>query len=246
METLTNEAKKMGLEINEGKTKFMKITAIDRRTDTQDFVMENVKFEKFRNFTYLGTVINNKNIISEEIDKRIMIANRAYYANSKILKSRLISHNTKMKIYKTLIRPVATYGAEAWTLTTKDATKLKTLERKVVRRIYGGINENGLWRVRNNKEINDILQGQDIVKFIKAQRIRWLGHVMRMDAERMPKAVYKTKMEGQRKRGRPRSRWGDEIEKDLREMGINNWRSKAQDREKWRGIVREAKAHPAL
>ena len=170
----------------------------------------------------------------------------AYFANTKILKSKLITSKTKMKIYKTLIRPVATYGAEAWTLSVKDATRLRTFERKIVRRMYGAVREEDGFRRRNNKEINELLEGEDIVRFIKAQRLRWLGHVMRMSQTRTPHAVYKTKMEGRRKQGRPRSRWSDETESDIRALRVSNWRDKVQNRECWRGIVREAKAHPAL
>ena len=67
-----------------------------------------------------------------------------------------------------------------------------------------------------------------------------------MQKERTPNAIYTAKMEGKRRPGRPRSRWADETESDLKAMEIINWKRKAQDRGEWRGIVREAKAHPAL
>jgi hypothetical protein len=82
------------------------------------------------------------------------------------------------------------------------------------------------------------MKGEDTVKFVKAQRIRWLGHVKRMDAGAMPRRM----MEGRRK-GRPRFRWMDEVVADLRVMKIKQW---AEDREQWRLIVKEAKAHPGL
>ena len=74
------------------------------------------------------------------------------------------------------------------------------------------------------------MEGEDIVRFIKAQRLRWLGHVMRMSQTRTPHAVYKTKMEGRRKPGRPRSRWSDETESDIRALRVSNWRDKVQNR----------------
>jgi hypothetical protein len=57
----------------------------------------------------------------------------------------------------------------------------------IVRRIYGPINEGESWRIRTNKEIEDILEGADIVKFIKSLRLIWYGHIERLDNERMPK-----------------------------------------------------------
>jgi hypothetical protein len=49
-----------------------------------------------------------------------------------------------------------------------------------------------------------------------------------------------------RRRGRPKVRWLDDIQEDLREMGIEEWRRKAQDRDQWRRIAQEVKAHVGL
>jgi hypothetical protein len=64
---------------------------------------------------------------------------------------------------------------------------LRISEMKIVRRIYGPINEGENWRIRTNKEIEDILEGADIVKFIKLLILRWCGHIEGMNNERMPK-----------------------------------------------------------
>jgi hypothetical protein len=60
----------------------------------------------------------------------------------------------------------------------------------------------------------------DIVKLIKSSRIRWYGHVERIQNLRMPKQIAATTIEGTRKIGRPRKRWKDEVEEDLNVMGI--------------------------
>jgi hypothetical protein len=89
-------------------------------------------------------------------------------------------------------------------------------------------------------------KGENIVKWIKGQRISWLGHLERMEENRMPKMIFSPKMEGPRRRGRLKKRWKKEVERDLHVLGVRRWRELATDRKKWRDIVRQAKAHSRL
>jgi hypothetical protein len=70
---------------------------------------------------------------------------------------------------------------------------------------------------------------KDIVRFVKAQRISWINHVERMEDSRMPNRVIREKIYIRRKRGRQKVRWLCDVQEDLREMGIEGWRGKAQD-----------------
>jgi len=79
------------------------------------------------------------------------------------------------------------YGAEAWTLTKKEEQALLIFERKTFRRICGPNYENGEWKSRTNRELEEMNKGENIVKWIKGQRISWLGHLERMEEGRMPK-----------------------------------------------------------
>ena len=88
--------------------------------------------------------------------------------------------------------------------------------------------------------------GENIVKWIKGQRISWLGHLERMEENRMPKKMFTEELEGTRRRGRPRKRWREEVERDLQVLGVRRWRELVIDRDKWRSIVRQAKAHSGL
>jgi hypothetical protein len=74
-------------------------------------------------------------------------------------------------------------------MTSEEMNALRISERKIVRRIYGPINEGESSRIRTNKEIEEKLEGADIVKFIKSVILRWCGHIERMNNERMPKNI---------------------------------------------------------
>jgi hypothetical protein len=100
-------------------------------------------------------------------------------------------------------------------------------------------------RIPRNDELESIIKGKNIVRFIKCQRIRWLGNIERMQDTAILKKMY-GKLYATRRRGRPKMRWLDDVSKDLRKMGINEWRDRSRDQEAWRRIVKEAKAHPGL
>jgi hypothetical protein len=75
--------------------------------------------------------------------------------------------------------------------------------------------ENNSWRIRYNEEISKLLKGEGIIRFIKSQRIRWPGHVERMEDNAMSKRKLK---------GRPRMRWLEEVENDLKRMKVKGWK----------------------
>jgi hypothetical protein len=87
-------------------------------------------------------MINNEDRNDNCVKERIQAENMAYFANLSTLKSKIMSRAAKIQLHKTLQRPVATYGAETWTLTVTDENALRMFERKNIRRIYGPVMEN--------------------------------------------------------------------------------------------------------
>jgi len=89
-------------------------------------------------------------------------------------------------------------------------------------------------------------RGENIVKWIKRQRISWLGHLERMEEDRMVKKIFTQERERTRQRGRPRKGWKEEVERDLQVLGVRRWRKLVTNRKKWKDIVQQAKAHGGL
>ncbi|PSN34785.1 hypothetical protein C0J52_06209 [Blattella germanica] len=183
-------------------------------------------------FKYLGALITNRNEIQKEIKHRLNSGNACYYALQRLLSSRLLSKNIKLKIYKTVILPVILYGCETWTLTLREEKRLRVFENKVLRKIFGPKRdeETGEWRrlLVHNTELKDLYGKPDIIRKIKSH-----GQGMRM---------LEGKPEGKRPVGRPRMKWENNINHDLRELDYtgDDWKTLAQDRDVWRAYVRTA------
>ena len=130
-----------------------------------------------------------------------------YFGAVSLFRSRLLSRATRIILYKTLVRPVVSNGAEVWTLTKKEEQAVQIFERKIYRRIYGPKYGKGEWKSRKNRELEEMSKGENKVKWIKEQRMNWLGHLEIMEEDRMPKKIFTQELEGTRRRGRPRNRW---------------------------------------
>ena len=171
---LNGMASRMGLSINENKTKLMKITKGDDQNNNIVLV-GGLNVEYVNEFKYLGSIITSKNEIEKEIKARITSANKCYYSLSNFFKKRSISIKTKCRIYTTVVRPIALYGCEAWTLTKKLEKKLMVFEDTILRRIAGPVydTESNAWRRRHNIELRALTQVPPIINIMKSHRLRW-------------------------------------------------------------------------
>jgi hypothetical protein len=147
----------------------------------------------------------------------------------------------KVRTYKTIILPVVLYGCETWSLTVGEEHKLRVLENKVLRRIFGPKRDvvTGGWRKLHNKELHDLYSSPSISRIIKSRRMRWAGHVARMGEKRNTYRLLVGNPVGKRPLGRPRRKWIDNIMMDLLEIELSvvDWIGLAQDRYSWRALV---------
>jgi hypothetical protein len=130
---------------------------------------------------------------------------------------------------------VVLYGCETWSLTLREEHRLRVVENRVLRRLFGPKRDKmtGVWRKLHNEELHNLYSSPSIIRMIKSRRMRYAGHVARMGEKRNAYRILVGNPEGKRPLGRPRRRWVDNIKMDLRERGWDDgdWIDLAQDRD---------------
>jgi hypothetical protein len=128
-----------------------------------------------------------------------------------------LSKNTKIKICRTIIFLVVSYGWEKWFLTLREELRLRVSENRVLRKMFGPEMDEvtGDWRRQHIEQLIDLCFSPNIIPVIKSRRIRLAEHVACMDDRKGAYRVLVRKLEGKRTLGRPRYIWEDNIKMDL-------------------------------
>ena len=228
-----NEAAKVGLQLNGTKCKVM---VGGDFVDSTDIQAAGTHLEVVDDFCYLGSYIAGNGGCEKEVKVRIGKAAANFGKLLDVWKTKTISLPVKVKLYESLILSTLLYSAELWPITVTAMKKLEAAHHRWQRKLLGVS-----WKDKiSNNEVRRRTGLQKIETVIQERRLRWLGHVMRMDRERIPHQELQWELEGfKRKPGRPRKNWKDIVTKDLRRMGIS-WEEAikiSSDRIEWRRCV---------
>ena len=147
--------------------------------------------------------------------------------------NRHVSIRVKCKVYRAVVLSSLLYGAEAWTIYRTQVKKLSAFMMRQLRDImsvkwYDKITNEEILRRANMPCMADILIERNL---------RWLGHVHRMDNDRLPKQLlYSQLKEGKRNQGRPRLRFKDVAKRNMnwRDINTSSWQTLARNRVAWR------------
>ena len=101
----------------------------------KDLIIDGLVLEGVQSFRYLGTLINSKSVISEEIKSRIAEGDICFYNLGQLFRSRAISKAVKIKINKMMVKLVVEYGSETRPVREMDMKRLNTWEKKILRMI---------------------------------------------------------------------------------------------------------------
>ena len=116
------------------------------------------------------------------------------------------------------------------------------------RRIFGSVynNKKENWRILTYKEIYAMVKNPTTTETIRLNRLRWFGHVQRMEENRIPKKELYMNLGTTRLRCRPRNIWQDEVREDGRLAGGKGWTERVYNREECKKILRMARNHHIL
>jgi hypothetical protein len=226
------EAATVGLRINADKTKVM-MTGVQGQT--QAIQAGGKPVEEVNEFCYLGSVIARDGSCDKDIRTRLGKANSCFGRLLNIWRNKGLSIKIKIRLYEALVMSTLLYGAETWPMTVANMKRLEAAHHRWQRKILGIV-----WRDKiTNVEVRRRTCMDKLEDIIRRRRLQWLGHVHRMEQERIPKQALNWIPAGKRKRGRPRMNWTTTIKKDMECIGMT-WEeaeTAAGDRAVWRSCV---------
>ncbi|BHF61713.1 hypothetical protein SprV_0100468900 [Sparganum proliferum] len=243
MDLFSAACENFGLVINTQKTVVLHKppppnTATPPNAPPPQISLNGTQLQVMDNFPYLCSILSRSIKIDDEIARRISKASQAFgRLQSTVWNRHGLQLSTKLKIYKAVILPTLLYGAETWTVYTKQACRLNHFHLNSLRRIMR------LSRQDRIPEI-DVLERTGILSIytmLRQMQLRCSGHLVRMDDERPPKRLfYGDAATGFRRQGGQIRRYKDTLKSSLKRLQINptNWEEFALERPTWRRTVK--------
>ena len=190
------------------------------------------QIEVVDSFCYLGDMMRCEGGAEAAVRCRIGRAWSKWREISSLLVNQSIPLRSRTSIYAACIRPVLVYGAETWALTKKLEDLMHSCDCRMMR-YMAGIR----WEDRvSNVEVEERCGLGNLVGVLRRTRLRWFGHVSRREEGHIIKRAMDLEVGGRRPAGRPRRRWRQCIEEDMRFLNITE--DMAGDRNQWKRLIR--------
>ncbi|KAI8490935.1 hypothetical protein Bbelb_313540 [Branchiostoma belcheri] len=232
---LFNSAYKLlGLTTNKSKTKVMIQPAPGQQPPAVSFYLDGVRLECVKHFSYLGSTLNHKGNIDDEISHRLGCACAAYgNLRERVFDNASLKTVTKLQVYKAAILPTLLYGCEAWVTYRRHLKTLEQFHQRSLRRIL-----NISWTdYRTNTSVLAEAGSWSIEALVMRSQLRWSGHCVRMPDNRLPKQILYGQLEqGTRAKGGQRKRYKDTLKHYLKKGHIDpsNFQALCHNRSAWR------------
>ena len=225
---LTINAKEIGLKINLKKTESM---STDKLQHPLNLTIYGKPIKQVTEFVYLGHKLTSSGNHETTLKHRIGLGWAAFQNNSPILKSKRVPIPVKVKVYLIYVLPVVLYGLDCITWTTQLCNRIEVFQNHIMRFITGHrlIEKTGISTLRNKTSLPPLLDK------IKSKTLKLFGHIKRSSVG-LSKLCFEGMVQGKRSRGKPKTRWRDNI---LPWSNIENWSCINQlvlNREEWRRV----------
>ena len=209
---LNTESRKFGLKINIDKTKVM-----TNNVETPINIDEE-ELEYVTEYTYLRQIISFHDRQEKEIDRRIQNSCKAFWKLRNYLTTKQINIVHRRKLFNMCILPVMLYGAQTWSLTSRQQERLRVAQRGMERRMLGVTRRD---KIRND-EIRRRTGVTDVVQMARNLKWSWAGHISRRSDNRWTVRITEwTPRDSGRSRGRQRRRWRDELPRNFSRLAKN-------------------------
>ena len=154
----------------------------------------------------------------EEVKSRVNEVAKVQGGLKEIFKCKSLRMDAKKKLYESIAVSTALYGAETWNTGARDRRKLNVVEMRCLRSMCGVTRRD---RIRNEEIRRRTGVGRELAGRADQSRLRWFGHIERMEDDRLVKKIYKSEARGVRPRGRPQLGWMDSVKKSLNDLRLS-------------------------
>uniref|UniRef100_A0A0K0CW93 Reverse transcriptase domain-containing protein n=1 Tax=Angiostrongylus cantonensis TaxID=6313 RepID=A0A0K0CW93_ANGCA len=229
---------KIGLRLNLEKTMFIKNGLVL----FAPFTLNGTNISECSSYVYLGREINMMNDLAPELSGRKRAAWGAFKSIEDVVVKRTKNTRHRAHLFDSTVLPALTYASETWSLHKQDERSLNVIKRVVERTMLGVYRFTKITDGIGGSDLHQRSKIKDAVLYAKQSKIRWAGHVMRMNDNRWTRAVSDwIPRDVKRIAGRPPTQWSEFFTKSLEERydaqrvpkaRRTHWATLARDREK--------------
>ena len=233
---------RFGMQVNIAKTKVLIQPSPGQNLPSLNISINGKPLEEVDHFSYLGSILSKIPTCEKDVENRIKAAHSAYGRLShRVFNNHVLTIRTKIMVFRAVVLSTLFYACETWTLYRRDIKRLERFQQSKLR-------QNLKIRWEDHITNNEVLHRASLLSAettILHHRLRWAGHVLRMDPSRLSKIMLFGELTiGRRPRGAPKRRYKDQLKRTLAQTNFQSvsWEQAAGNRSAWRSAIREGTA----